>query len=125
MSALEKESMGVRRGDRVELVRTSDPYTRLQRGAIGTVSRIDGIGTVHIAWDDGGHLGMIPGEDEIQSLVRFNDDGAVYTCRECREDVTEDEVLWIDPETSVATTETGVPFHVECAPEEADYDALR
>ena len=47
----------------MRLVATSDPYTRREPGALGTVMRVDDLGTVHIRWDDGGTLGLIPGED--------------------------------------------------------------
>jgi hypothetical protein len=53
-------------GERVELVRTSDPYTRLQPGARGTVTYVDDLGTVHVAWDSGSRLGLMPGEDEFR-----------------------------------------------------------
>lgn len=51
-------------GTRVRLVSTSDPHTNLQPGALGTVSLIDAMGTVHVNWDSGSGLGLIPGEDE-------------------------------------------------------------
>ena len=47
------------RGDRVELVACSDPYTRLQPGERGTVRLIDSMGTVHVDWDSGSNLGII------------------------------------------------------------------
>lgn len=50
-------------GSRVRLMHTSDPYTHLKPGAEGTVSLIDGFGTVHVKWDNGGSLGLIWGED--------------------------------------------------------------
>lgn len=46
-------------GRRVRLVSCSDPYTRLQPGAEGTVTLVDGVGTVHVRWDDGHQLGLI------------------------------------------------------------------
>jgi hypothetical protein len=52
------------KGDRIKLLFTSDPYTRLKPGAMGTFSFIDGIGTVHVNWDSGSTLGLIPGEDD-------------------------------------------------------------
>ena len=61
------------RGDRVVLVHTSDPYTRLRPGTAGTVRRIDARGTVHIKWDDGSSLGMIPGEDVIRRIAITED----------------------------------------------------
>lgn len=50
-------------GQRVELVATSDPYTRLSRGDRGTVLSVDALGTVHVAWDCGSLLGLVPGVD--------------------------------------------------------------
>lgn len=56
-------------GDRVELIRCSDEWTRLAPGTQGTVRLIDSMGTVHVAWDDGSSLGMIPGEDRFKVLT--------------------------------------------------------
>jgi hypothetical protein len=47
------------RGQRVALIHTSDPYTRLRPGDTGTVVRHDDtLHTVHIAWDSGSRLAM-------------------------------------------------------------------
>lgn len=59
--------MGFVKGDRVQLVRTSDPHTNLTPGDLGTVSFVDGLGTVHVNWDSGSRLGMVPGEDELMA----------------------------------------------------------
>jgi len=56
------------KGQRIELVYTSDPYTHLKPGDKGTVKFIDGIGQIHIQWDSGSSLAMIPGEDEIKKI---------------------------------------------------------
>ena len=32
--------------------------------ALGTVTLVDDLGTVHVRWDDGGTLGLVPDEDE-------------------------------------------------------------
>ena len=56
------------KGTRVELVHTSDPYTKLQPGTHGTVEFVDDAGTIQISWDNGSGLGMIPGEDEVRKL---------------------------------------------------------
>jgi hypothetical protein len=50
-------------GTRVELVRMSDPYTKLRPGDKGTVSFVDDIGTIHVAWDNGSTLGVAFDED--------------------------------------------------------------
>lgn len=51
-------------GDRIRLVSCSDPYTKLVPGAEGTVTFIDSLGTVHVAWDDGHTMGLVRGEDQ-------------------------------------------------------------
>ena len=51
-------------GDRVRLVRCDDEWTRLNPGTLGTVSFVDDLGTVHVDWDSGATLGLVPGEDE-------------------------------------------------------------
>jgi Domain of unknown function (DUF4314) len=50
-------------GDRVELDSTTDPYTRVLPGTRGTVTSVDDLGTIHVAWDGGARLGLIPGVD--------------------------------------------------------------
>lgn len=51
------------KGQRVRLIHTSDPYTRLRSGTEGTVVLVDDMGTVHVKWDDGSSLGLVPRED--------------------------------------------------------------
>ena len=69
---LQKQAVMIReqypKGTRVELVSTTDPYTRLKPGVQGTVSSVDDIGTIHINWDSGSSLGMVPGEDVIRKI---------------------------------------------------------
>lgn len=49
----------IKRGDRIKLISCSDPYTRLERGERGTVALVDSMGTVHVNWDSGSHLGLV------------------------------------------------------------------
>jgi hypothetical protein len=56
-------------GTRIELIRTTDEHTRLLPGTTGTVSLVDGAGTVHVRWDDGSTLGLIPGLDDWKELL--------------------------------------------------------
>jgi len=53
----------INKGDRVRLISTTDRYTELLHGDLGTVRRIDALGTVHVTWDSGSNLGLVPGED--------------------------------------------------------------
>lgn len=55
-------------GARIRLITTSDPYTTLTPGDEGTVELIDDAGTIHVTWDCGSQLGLIPGEDTYQIL---------------------------------------------------------
>jgi len=55
-------------GDRVRLIKTTDPYTDLPSGEIGTVTFIDSFGTLHIDWDCGSRLGLVPDEDVWEIL---------------------------------------------------------
>ena len=56
--------MSAKPGQRVRLIYTSDPYSDLPVGSEGTVQFVDDLGTVHVAWDAGSTLGLIPGEDK-------------------------------------------------------------
>lgn len=55
-------------GARVYLVRTADEHTRLEPNATGTVEAVDDAGTVHVLWDDGTRLGLIPDADVWRAL---------------------------------------------------------
>lgn len=55
-------------GRRVRLIATTDPYTHLAPGDEGTIMFVDDAGTVHVNWDNGSTLGLIPGEDTWESL---------------------------------------------------------
>lgn len=47
---------------RVELIKMDDPQAP-PIGTKGTVISVDDIGTIHVAWDCGGSLGVAYGED--------------------------------------------------------------
>ena len=54
----------LKKGDRIKLIFTDDPYTKLQTGDLGNVSHIDDSGVIHVNWDSGSNLGLIPTRDE-------------------------------------------------------------
>lgn len=56
------------RGRRVRLITTTDPYTNLRMGDEGTIVLVDDLGTVHVSWDNGSSLGLVPREDHWQLL---------------------------------------------------------
>lgn len=51
-------------GRRVRLTWLSDQHTRLRPGMMGTVAIVDSVGTLHVRWDNGVNLGLVPGIDE-------------------------------------------------------------
>lgn len=52
----------------VRLISTSDPHTRLAPGVTGRIESTDDAGTVHILWEDGSRLGLIPGQDRWEMV---------------------------------------------------------
>ena len=55
-------------GTRIELISMSDPYSPVPAGSTGTVRTVDDAGTLHMSWDNGRTLGVIPGEDCFRVL---------------------------------------------------------
>jgi hypothetical protein len=64
--------MTYQRGDRIVLVHTGDPYTRLVPGTAGTVTGYDTrLGQLTVAWDDGSTLAMLLHDgDQVRPLGR-------------------------------------------------------
>ena len=55
------------KGLRVRLVRMDDSQAPPE-GTVGTVEEVDDLGTIHVKWDNGCGLGVIPGEDVIDII---------------------------------------------------------
>ena len=45
-----------------------DPYAPIAPGTEGEVDFVDDIGTIHMKWDNGRALGIVPGEDSFSVL---------------------------------------------------------
>lgn len=57
------------RGTRICLDRMGNDEPRpIPPGAKGTVSSVDDMGTIHIHWDNGRSLGLIPDVDEFHKI---------------------------------------------------------
>ncbi len=65
-------------GTRVELVRMDDVQAP-PVGTKGTVKGVDDIGSILVAWDNGSHLNVVYGEDEVRVLQ------PIRTCPFCNE----------------------------------------
>lgn len=57
-------------GTRIELISTMDDMQGVEKGTRGTVIGTDDVGTVHMRWDNGRGLGLIPAEDDFKVLSR-------------------------------------------------------
>jgi hypothetical protein len=56
-------------GKKVQLVYTDDQYTKLKPGDFGVVRLVDDTGTIHVNWEDGSNLGLIPGVDKFHIIT--------------------------------------------------------
>ena len=57
-------------GTRIELIQAMDDVQGVEKGTKGTVIGVDDIGTIHMKWDNGRGLGLIPGVDNFKVLSR-------------------------------------------------------
>lgn len=55
-------------GTRIMLLKMEDPFTQLKRGDMGNVTHVDDAGQIHMFWDNGSSLALVPGEDEFMKL---------------------------------------------------------
>ena len=53
-------------GTKIQCIQMDDPYHAVAPGSIGTVDHVDDAGTIHMSWENGSSLGLIPGEDHFK-----------------------------------------------------------
>jgi hypothetical protein len=53
---------------RIELVHMDDPYAPVPSGTKGTVKFVDDMGQIHMKWDNGRTLALIPEVDEFKII---------------------------------------------------------
>ncbi|MBD3195338.1 MAG: DUF4314 domain-containing protein [Candidatus Lokiarchaeota archaeon] len=58
----------VKVGDRVRLITILDPYSELEKGIEGIVTYIDSLKTIHVRWDNGTNIGLVPGTDSYKII---------------------------------------------------------
>ena len=56
-------------GTRVVLHHMEDPYAPVESGMRGTVNHVDDAGQLHMKWDNGRTLALVPGEDSFCKLT--------------------------------------------------------
>ena len=63
---MEQKDPNAKEGMRVRLVAMMDDPNPVTPGTEGTIRLVDGMGVIHVKWDDGRTLGLIPGVDHYQ-----------------------------------------------------------
>ena len=64
-------SIKVKVGDRVELLKTDDTWTKLERGSRGNVSKIEeDQDLIWVNWDNGEKLALLIGIDKYKVIKR-------------------------------------------------------
>lgn len=56
-------------GTRLLLVNMNDPYAPVPSGTRGTVTHVDDMGQIHLNWDNGRTLAVVPEEDDFRKLT--------------------------------------------------------
>lgn len=55
-------------GTRIELIHMDDKWA-VAKGTRGTVTQVDDAGTIHMKWDNGRTLGIVPQADQFRKLT--------------------------------------------------------
>lgn len=64
---LERLKVRYPKGTKLELVAMEDPYG-VPEGTIGEVDFIDDAGQIHMNWQTGSHLALLPGVDSFRKV---------------------------------------------------------
>ena len=56
------------KGTRIELISMEDPFAPIESGTQGTVEFVDDMGQIHMRWDNGRTLALIPDEDSFKKI---------------------------------------------------------
>ena len=56
------------KGTRIELISMEDPYAPILPGTKGTVEFVDDMGQIHMRWDNGRTLALVPSEDNFKKI---------------------------------------------------------
>jgi len=97
------------KGKRVRLIKMLDEYTKLKEGDEGTIKFTDDMQQIHVQWDNGEHLALLPDVDEYEILdnqVKCPKCGYVFDylsvpesgmgyilCPKCKEPITQKNIL--------------------------------
>lgn len=72
-------------GKRIKMIKMANDPNPIEPGAMGTIKMVDGIGQLHVNWDNGRTLAVIPDKDEYVVVDEMAGGGSVG----------EEETLWL------------------------------
>lgn len=109
------------KGTRVQLVSMEDPYSPIAPGTEGEIAFIDDTGSVHVKWDNGSMLALIPGEDSFRVLPSRLTELKLYMPMtvDYFEDAYKDAIPLLDFEAVRCVDNINAAFLRERLPEEA------
>lgn len=61
-------------GTRIELIHMDDPYAPVPGGTKGTVAFVDDAAQIHMRWDNGRSLALVPGVDAFRKIEEQAED---------------------------------------------------
>lgn len=59
-----------RQDTKIKCIHMNDDCHPVPDGALGTVQFVDDAGTIHVGWDNGSSLGLVPGEDQFTKVKK-------------------------------------------------------
>lgn len=59
------------KGKRITLIKMGDDPNPIKAGEMGTIQFVDGIGQIHVNWDNGRSLALVPGVDVYQIIREY------------------------------------------------------
>lgn len=87
-------------GTRIELISMEDPFAPIPSGTRGTVKVVDDIGQLHMHWDNGRSLAVVPDEDSFRKLTPEEIEAENFvTVDEIQENPDEDSIKTREEET--------------------------
>ena len=66
-------------GKRIMMIEMKKEPHPVPRGTMGTIKLIDGIGQIHVNWDNGRTLGVVIGVDDYQIIEELPDNNLVFS----------------------------------------------
>lgn len=60
-------------GTRIEMIHMEEQLSPVESGMKGTVQIVDDVGTLHMKWDNGRTIGIIPNKDQFKVVEQSNE----------------------------------------------------